>query len=64
MTNGQVTLSAAADLAVGSMCPPFFGPALLSVEHLVGPDPQVRPFLQGQTDMPALLREGGIFLRE
>ena len=47
MTNGPAPLSAAADLVVGGVCPPFSGSALLSVEHLVGPDPLVRPFLQG-----------------
>ena len=35
---------AAADPVAGGMCPPFSGSVLLSVEHLVGPDPLVRPF--------------------
>ena len=36
VTNGPAPLSAAADLVVGGMCPPFFGPVFLSVEHPVG----------------------------
>ena len=48
VTNGPAPLSAAADLVVGGMCPPFSGIALLSVEHPVGAALLPVVLLQGQ----------------